>query len=151
MLQVSANGMSIWLAYWTDNIDNISNKWFLIISTIIIGCNVLFALVRSFSFAWGGLIAAKKEYRLLTHSTFSTYLSFFESNSLGRIINRFGKDADIVDDQLPFMLNRVLAQVIFLEIGLLFLLLTFVRRFLLFLGPSLLYRFLACLSLLSLL
>ena len=103
--------MSYWLAHWTDHVDNISDRTFLIISSAIIGSNVLFALVRSFSFAWGGLIAAKKEYTLLTKATFSTYVSFFESNSLGRIMNRFGRDTDAVDDQLPFMLNRVLAQV----------------------------------------
>lgn len=41
-------------------------------------------------------------------------LTFFEATSLGRIINRFGKDTNTIDDQLPFMLNIVLAQVFLL-------------------------------------
>jgi ATP-binding cassette, subfamily C (CFTR/MRP), member 10 len=107
---------------------------------VIIGFNVFFALIRSFSFAWGGLIAAKRGYRLLTQSTFSTYMSFFESNSLGRIINRFGKDADIVDDQLPFMLNRVLAQVVSSTLMIWFIVI-FIHRYLLSWGPSLSYQY----------
>ena len=81
--------MSFWLAYWSDRIDNISDNKFLIISSIIVGINVFFAFIRSFSFAWGGLIAAKREYQKLTDSTLSTYIYFFETTNLGRIINRF--------------------------------------------------------------
>jgi ATP-binding cassette, subfamily C (CFTR/MRP), member 10 len=111
LMQASANGMSFWLAYWSDHLASISDSEFVKISSAIVAFNVLFAFIRSFSFAWGGLIAAKTEYRKLTDATLSTFLHFFETNSLGRIINRFGKDSDIIDDQLPFMLNRILAQV----------------------------------------
>jgi ATP-binding cassette, subfamily C (CFTR/MRP), member 10 len=76
-----------------------------------VGLNVLFTLVRSFSFAYGGLNAAKSLYCQLTTSTLHTYLHFFEVQSLGRLLNRFGKDTDCIDEDLPFMLNIVLAQV----------------------------------------
>jgi hypothetical protein len=81
--------MSFWLAYWSDRLDSISDNEFVIISSIIVAINVVFAFVRSFSFAWGGLIAARREYQKLTDSTLSTFIYFFETTNLGRIINRF--------------------------------------------------------------
>jgi hypothetical protein len=77
------------LAYWSDRLDSISDNEFVIISSIIVAINVVFAFVRSFSFAWGGLIAARREYQKLTDSTLSTFIYFFETTNLGRIINRF--------------------------------------------------------------
>jgi hypothetical protein len=80
--------MSFWLAYWSDRIDSISDSEFVKISSAIVAINVLFAFLRSFSFAWGGLIAARREYKKLTDSTLSTFIYFFETTNLGRIINR---------------------------------------------------------------
>jgi ATP-binding cassette subfamily C (CFTR/MRP) protein 10 len=73
-------------------------------------------LFRSFLFARGGLRAATTIYRSLTSAVFLTDISFFERTSVGKIVNRFGTDTERVDDQLPFMLNIVLAQV-FLLLG----------------------------------
>ena len=100
----------------TDHSEDISNSKFLVISCSIVGANVSFTLVRSFSFAHGGLRAAKILYQNLTTSTLNTYLHFFEIQSLGRLLNRFGKDTDRIDEDLPFMLNIVLAQVTHTEI-----------------------------------
>lgn len=99
------------LCYRTDHEEDISNYEFLVISCAIVGANVFFTLIRSFSFAYGGLRAARGLYRQLTSSTLRTYLHFFEVQSLGRLLNRFGRDTDCIDEDLPFMLNIVLAQV----------------------------------------
>lgn len=72
---------------------------------------MLFTLARSFWFAYGGLKAARNLYCQLSTSTLRTYMHFFETQSLGRLLNRFGRDTDTIDEDLPFMLNIVLAQV----------------------------------------
>src|SRR3546814_457623 len=49
-------------------------------------------------------------YTRLTTSVLGTSLTFIESTPVGRIINRFSKDTDSIDDGLPFWLNILLAQ-----------------------------------------
>jgi len=36
--------------------------------------------------------------------------TFFDVNPLGRILNRFSSDTNVIDDSLPFILNILLAQ-----------------------------------------
>ena len=49
-------------------------------------------------------------YDQLVISLFECPVSFFESASFGQLYNRVGMDTNTVDDQLPFVLNIVLAQ-----------------------------------------
>ena len=130
-MQVTANMMSIYLAYWaqqqSDNENNDaesvathrtlmhvmfknSNEQFLVILGSIVCLNVVFTSIRSFSFARGGLIAARRIYDKLTDGVLHTSQIFFDHTPAGRITNRFGKDTNCIDDQLPFIVNIVLAQ-----------------------------------------
>ena len=110
LMQVTAIAMQCWLAYWVGHNNSISDEEFVFIFGMICLANIVCALVRSFSFAKAGLDAARTLYACLTKSVLFTSLSFFEQVSLGRIINRFGKETERVDDNLPFTSNIVLAQ-----------------------------------------
>lgn len=61
-MQAASNGMAYWLAYWVAHESSFSAKQFVIISSVIVAVNIVFALLRSFLFAWGGLRAARKLY-----------------------------------------------------------------------------------------
>ncbi|XP_078489925.1 ATP-binding cassette sub-family C member 10-like isoform X1 [Ciona intestinalis] len=84
--------------------------WYLMIYGIIAGSNSIFTLIRAFSFAYGGLRAAKVMHHKLLTAIMKAPISFFDTTPLGRIINRFSSDLYTIDDSLPFMLNIFLAQ-----------------------------------------
>lgn len=111
LMQASANSIAFWYAYWAAHTTDFTPNQFIFYSGILVIANVVFALLRSFLFAYGGMVAAKKIFLDLIHSVFNTNINFFDSTSLGRIVNRLGKDIYCIDDSLPFMLNIVLAQV----------------------------------------
>ena len=91
---------------------DISNDRYLRVAAGIAAVNIVCAVLRSFLFARGGLVAAKVLYSKLARAVFHADISFFERISVGKIVNRLGSDMETVDDQLPFMLNIVMAQVI---------------------------------------
>jgi ABC-type multidrug transport system fused ATPase/permease subunit len=141
-MQASSSLYAFWLAYYVNNHDREENRithaQFVGISAAIVGVNIVFACLRSVLFALGGLRAAERLYNQLTQSVFQTTLYFFETTSFGKIINRFAKvrtarfafskeslfyeyyfllqDTNCIDDQLPFIMNILLAQV-FLVLG----------------------------------
>ena len=90
---------------------DISNDQYIHVAAGIAAVNIVCAVLRSFLFARGGLVAAKVLYSKLARAVFHADISFFERISVGKIVNRLGSDMETVDDQLPFMLNIVMAQV----------------------------------------
>ncbi len=91
LMQGSSTIVALWWSTWASQVGNFTDSEFIQITLLLVVINIMFALVRSFLFAWAGLKAASRLYRDLTSSIFSTYLSFFEKTSIGRIVNRFGK------------------------------------------------------------
>jgi ABC-type multidrug transport system fused ATPase/permease subunit len=113
----SANiGMSFWLAYWSTHQSQYNDHQFIMICCYFVISNFVFAFIRSFSFAYGSLKAAKTFYSNLSVSVLSTDIAFFEKTSIGQLNNRFGKDTNTIDDSLPFIMNILLAM-IFLVLG----------------------------------
>ena len=73
---------------------------------ILLGCfNSFMTLIRSVSFAKGGLVAARNLHSKLLSSVLQVQPSWFDNNPPGRTINRFSSDINEADDSLPFILN----------------------------------------------
>ena len=70
----------------------------------------IFAIIRSFLFAYGGVCAAKIVHQKLLNSIIHGKFVFFDKTPTGRILNRVSSDLKTVDDDLPFILNIFLAQ-----------------------------------------
>ena len=115
LMQSSRNYADFWLA---EHIGSGSRhnarqglEQFIQLYFLIVAACGLFTLVRSFSFALGGLKSAVKIHNDLLHAITEWEFSKFLSVSSGQILNRLINDINIIDDALPFILNIFLAQV----------------------------------------
>ena len=81
-MQLSNNGFSYWLSYWSANMDVLGTGTFLKVSATLALINSFLTLTRSFIFAFGGLQAAVSTHDKLLQSITSTYINFFESQPI---------------------------------------------------------------------
>ncbi|XP_061173578.1 ATP-binding cassette sub-family C member 10-like [Saccostrea echinata] len=127
LMQASRNVNDWWLSYWvTNSRDSASTnhsssndtgnstsddiQFYLTVYGALAGANSLFTLLRAFLFAYGGICAAQFLHKRLLSVMLKAPVSFFDTNPIGRIINRFSSDLYTIDDSLPFILNIFLAQ-----------------------------------------
>ena len=115
LMQISRTASDIWLAFWTSNnkllaISSKSSTNYLVVFVCIAAINSVLTLVRSFIFAYGGVVAALRLHTKLLTKVFRAPVLFFDLTAFGRIINRFSSDVFNLDDALPFNLNIFLAQ-----------------------------------------
>ncbi|UJR20680.1 hypothetical protein I4U23_023801 [Adineta vaga] len=94
----------------TQSMDKDFKQFFMIYVGLAVA-NSLFTLARAFTFAYGGIAAARKLHKSLFNSLLSCTISFFDITPSGRILNRFSSDTWSVDDSLPFMMNILLANI----------------------------------------
>lgn len=96
-----------WLAVNAENLDDLA--WFLV-------GYVLWALVAGFLFLVANmsrtrwfLVAAARAHHTLLDTVMHAPLTFFSTTPAGRIINRFSRDMDAVDIQIPTIAGNTLA------------------------------------------
>eukprot|EP00898_Chlorokybus_atmophyticus_P007059 jgi/Chlat1/7354/Chrsp59S06974 len=108
--QATRIGTDLWLSYWS------SGKLTPVLSLgAILGLymgwatsNAVVVFFRSLQIALGGLRAAKTLQERLMNTVMRLPLVFFDTNPLGRILNRFSKDTDDVDYTLSQNWQQVL-------------------------------------------
>lgn len=108
LMQLSRTSADWWLSYWTTSkkvLDSSSSKFYIQVFAAIAVINSVFTLIRAFLFAYGTINASIDIHKTLIRATLSSSLSFFSTNTYGRIINRFASDISEVDDKLPANLN----------------------------------------------
>ncbi|KAL9250967.1 ABC transporter C family member 13-like protein [Drosera capensis] len=114
LMQASRNGNDLWLSYWVDMTRTKSGpdstlSFYVVILGLFCLANSILTLVRSFSFAFGGLQAAVRVHNTLLHKLVDASVQFFDRTPRGRILNRLSSDLYTIDDSLPFILNILLA------------------------------------------
>ncbi|CAD6234353.1 GSCOCT00001844001.2-RA-CDS [Cotesia congregata] len=131
LMQSSKNVTDLWLSFWVTHSNVSVNhstispprellqaffdadntvKYYLTIYGILASVNSIFTLIRAFMFAYGGVHAAIVIHKQLLRVIMCGRTSFFDSQPLGRILNRFSSDTYTADDSLPFVANILLAQ-----------------------------------------
>ncbi|XP_053202216.1 multidrug resistance-associated protein 1-like isoform X2 [Panonychus citri] len=103
-------GSDIWLAKWssdstTQNVTLSSTEMRLGVYSFLGLMKGVLTLIGSFSLVNGTLRASIGFHRNLAHKVFRLPMSFFDTNPIGRIVNRFSKDIDVIDTGLPMVLN----------------------------------------------
>ncbi|XP_067948316.1 multidrug resistance-associated protein 1-like [Watersipora subatra] len=128
-LAAAAVVSSIWLAIWTD--DDIflpgptdptiqdeqwtKTKMYLGIFCVLAAVQCLAYYGLSLSFAKASISASSYLHEMLLKKIMKAQMSFFDTRSLGQILNRFSKDIDAIDNILGttiVMVNMVLSVVI---------------------------------------
>uniref|UniRef100_A0A182NES5 ABC-type glutathione-S-conjugate transporter n=1 Tax=Anopheles dirus TaxID=7168 RepID=A0A182NES5_9DIPT len=96
---------NIWLTDWSEDkeaaTDTSVRDMYLGVYGALGGVQSIALFLGSVLISLGCLKAAKESHDKLLHSSLRMPMSFFDTTPLGRIINRFSKDVDVVDNVLP--------------------------------------------------
>ncbi|OWA50131.1 Canalicular multispecific organic anion transporter 2 [Hypsibius exemplaris] len=107
-------GGSFWLTAWTadskdPNLRNDTSQrdYRLGIYGLFGGIQALFILVSYFILAYAQIMASRNLHKKLLLRIMRAPMAFFDTTPLGRIVNRFSKDVEVVDSMLPFNLESL--------------------------------------------
>ncbi|CAH1795308.1 unnamed protein product [Owenia fusiformis] len=104
-------GGDIWLSAWADDgavngTQDVAKTDFRLGVYGAFGAGqVLSVIIESVGVALASVSASKVLHDILLESTFHNPMSFFDTTPLGRIMNRFSKDVDTIDVNVPLMLQ----------------------------------------------
>ncbi|KAJ0621156.1 putative ABC-type xenobiotic transporter [Helianthus annuus] len=103
---------STWLSYWTEqsSTTNRGPGFFLIIYSFLSLGQVLVTFANSFWLITSSLYAAKRLHDTMLHSVVRAPTTFFQTNPLGRMINRFANDLGDIDRNVASIANQFLNQ-----------------------------------------
>lgn len=111
VLRVSS---STWLSYWTDESSHSNTHgplFYNAIYSLLSFGQVLVSLANSFWLITSSLHAARRLHNAMLNSILRAPMVFFQTNPLGRIINRFAKDIGDIDRSVAPFGNMFLNQV----------------------------------------
>ncbi|KAL3656838.1 hypothetical protein V7S43_018295 [Phytophthora oleae] len=105
-------GSDLWLSHWTgqkgNSYDSSQTQYNMAVYALLGGGSALMVLARAVTVAAAGLRASRDLFRLLTHGLLTAPLRFFNTNPIGRILNRFGGDMTYVEIDIPFDIGSLL-------------------------------------------
>ncbi|CAN7998510.1 unnamed protein product [Ixodes hexagonus] len=95
----------LWLSEWSSHSDpSLRPTYMVVYGAILVGMS-LFHLIFSVLFVLGAMRAASSIHNELLQSVMRTPISFFDTTSMGRIVNRFSRDVDLIDQEVPFLMS----------------------------------------------
>uniref|UniRef100_A0A8R1XX01 ABC-type glutathione-S-conjugate transporter n=2 Tax=Onchocerca volvulus TaxID=6282 RepID=A0A8R1XX01_ONCVO len=117
VLGVSSN---LWLANWSDDVKktNITEvgeddtNWRLAIYAALGLGQAAMVCTGSITMAYGMVFASRKMHEGILRNILHLPMTFFDITPLGRIVNRFGKDIEIVDTLLPHSSHSFISTVL---------------------------------------
>ena len=118
LLQTLITSSDIWLSFWAEEsevnrFEGKSNGWWLGIWAAIIAVLTVDSFCSSYLFGWLSNKAAQSVHMKTLYCVLRAPMGYFDSTPTGRILNRFSKDTNEMDSELPnnfinFSLNALL-------------------------------------------
>ncbi|KAL9956481.1 hypothetical protein ACROYT_G037962 [Oculina patagonica] len=92
----------VWLSLLTKKLpgDQKETKNLVIYGCLVVAC-LLFAVIRAYGFFWVSLRCSERLHDRMVVAILQAPVLFFDSNPVGRILNRFSKDIGCLDELLP--------------------------------------------------
>ncbi|XVF00520.1 hypothetical protein REPUB_Repub04eG0008100 [Reevesia pubescens] len=110
VLRVSS---STWLSAWTDEstMKTHGPGYYNLIYALLSFCRVMVTLINSYWLIISSLYAARRLHNAMLTSILRAPMVFFQTNPLGRIVNRFAKDLGDIDRNVAAFVKMFLGQV----------------------------------------
>lgn len=89
-----------WLARWSIATDQSPSYWPIVLGVLGLA-TLIFSIVRAIVFFAICFYSSSNSFHQMLKSVFSSPMVFFQSNPHGRIMNRFSKDINLMDETLP--------------------------------------------------
>ncbi|KJX95881.1 ABC transporter family protein [Zymoseptoria brevis] len=96
----------LWLSYWTSHRFDLSRDQYVGIYVALACLQLLFIFTFSWSLSILGTRSSRRLFDAAMARTLRAPASFFDTTPLGRITNRFSKDADVLDSTLTDALRQ---------------------------------------------
>ncbi|KAG7096565.1 hypothetical protein E1B28_003986 [Marasmius oreades] len=109
LVQASTVLSSYWLVYWEENHFNMSSGVYMAIYAVLGVAQAVFMFIMGSTFAMLTYFASQRLHRAAIRRVMNAPMSFFETTPLGRIMNRFSKDIDTIDNLLGDALRMLTA------------------------------------------
>ena len=111
----------LWMGYYAEGRDLGVSKdtpaiFYLGIYAAAIACSAIFVFIRELIWRVGAVNAPRNIYENMTSSMLCAPMSFFDTTPVGRVINRFTKDADMLDFTVPMSANSTMS-LFFTQLG----------------------------------
>ena len=107
MMFVCSYGANFWLSAWMEMGDSADSKRNLLIYFLIGASQVVFIIAGWMSIVRATMRATKTLHHKLLNSIVHSPMWFFDTTPLGRIVNRFSKDIDVLDTSMALLIRYV--------------------------------------------
>nr|XP_037285358.1 multidrug resistance-associated protein 1-like isoform X2 [Rhipicephalus microplus] len=108
----SEYGSAVWLSKWSQDGDVSQRHFYITGYALFLASYVVFNFVFWSIFVVGTLRAAIWFHQQLLNGIMRSPLSFFDTTPMGRIINRFSRDVESVDKEIPINANMTMCNIV---------------------------------------
>ncbi|KAG1687204.1 hypothetical protein DVH05_005318 [Phytophthora capsici] len=111
--QVFKIGSDLWLSHWTgrkkDSYSPEETEYYIKVYSMLGAGAAIMVFIRAITVPIVGLRASRHLFNRMTMALLKAPLRFFDSNPIGRIVNRYGSDMSAVDLYIPWSCDSFLA------------------------------------------